>query len=109
MSKEDFKKFVRKNPNLIKYVNNKNITWQKIYETYELYGENESIWNNYVYENKTPNSFNEIINNIKKIDLEKLQTGIENIQNTISMIQSFGSNKKEQPNNYKYNYQHLDD
>ena len=97
MSKEDFKKFVRKNPDLIKYVNSQNITWQKIYETYELYGEDESIWNKYVYENKIPNSLNEIFNNIKKIDLEKLQTGIENIQNTISMIQNFGTNKRYEP------------
>lgn len=109
MSKEEFKRFVRKNPDLIKYVNNKNITWQKIYETYELYGEDKNIWNNYIYENKISGSFNEIINNIKKIDLEKLQTGIENIQNTISMIQNFGTNKTNPVNNYKYNYQHLDD
>lgn len=109
MSKEDFKYFVRKNPNLAKYVKDKNISWQKIYETYELYGEDNNVWSEYTKETRISNSFNDIFNTIKSIDLEKLQSGIENIQSTISLIQNFGNNKPN--NNYepRYNYQHLDD
>lgn len=109
MSKENFKQFVRNNPNLIKYVKEHNTSWQHIYETYELYGENNDIWNEYTKDTRLSNSFNEIFNTIKNIDLEKLQNGIESIQNTISLIQNFGNNN--QNNNYepKYKYQHLDD
>ena len=39
MSKEDFKKFVKKNPRLLRYINNKEMTWQQFYEMYDLYGE----------------------------------------------------------------------
>lgn len=109
MSKEDFKYFVQKKPSLIKYVKSKNISWQKIYEIYELYGDEEKIWDEYMDENKLSNSFNEVINTIKTIDLEKLQSGIENIQNTISLIQNFGNSNKNQNYEPKYRYQHLDD
>jgi hypothetical protein len=109
MSKDSFKNFVRQNPNLAKYVNENKTTWQKIYEIYELYGENHSIWNEYRYENKVSNSFNEIIKTIKTIDLEKLQSGIENIQSTISLIQNFGNNNQTTNYEPKYHYQHLDD
>ena len=50
MSVDSFKMFVRKNPNLIKYVNNNEMTWQKFYEMYDLYGEDNSIWDKYVKE-----------------------------------------------------------
>ena len=36
MSKEEFKSFVRKNPSLIKYVNNNSMTWQKGYKIVTL-------------------------------------------------------------------------
>ena len=109
MSKENFKTFVRNNPSLIKYVKENKGTWQELFETYELYGEDNNIWKQYINETKITNSFNEIINTIKNIDLEKLQNGIENIQSTISLIQNFGSNQTQNQYEPKYKYQHLDD
>ncbi|MBQ7105412.1 MAG: hypothetical protein IJN90_06100 [Bacilli bacterium] len=108
MSKESFKKFVKKNPSLINYVTSNKISWQSLYEIYELYGENDSIWNEYKISNKYNYSLNEIFNTIKNIDLKKLQSGIENIQSTINLIQNFGAPKQ---NNYEPNrkYQHIDD
>ena len=47
MSKETFKRFVRSHPTLVKKVNEGNTSWQKLYEMYDLYGENHSIWNSY--------------------------------------------------------------
>lgn len=110
MSKDDFKYFVRRKPQLAKYVKEKNVSWQKLYEIYELYGEDNSIWDEYTRENRFSSSFNEIVNTIKNVDLDKLQNGIESIQDTISLIQNFGSNKAN-TNSYepKYKYQHLDD
>ena len=48
MPKEDFKKFVRSHPNLINYVNNGSKTWQQFYEMYDIYGENNSVWKDYL-------------------------------------------------------------
>ena len=47
MKQEEFKNFVRTKPELIKYVQNGEMTWQKFYELYDLYGTDESFWNKY--------------------------------------------------------------
>ena len=39
MSKVEFKEFVKKNPNLINFVEKGETNWQKLYELYDLYGE----------------------------------------------------------------------
>ena len=114
MSKEDFKLFVRKKPELVKYVRDHNGSWQKLYELYDLYGEDSSIWDEYTKTNtsmRLSNSFSEIMNTIKAIDLEKLQNGIDSIQNTISLIQNFGNNNRQSNQNYepRYQYHHMDD
>ena len=44
MPLSDFKSFVRERPSLANYVNKNEMTWQKFYEMYELYGANNSIW-----------------------------------------------------------------
>ena len=45
MSKVDeFKEFVRKNPKLLSYVKKGESSWQKFYEIYDLYGDNETAW-----------------------------------------------------------------
>ena len=46
--KSEFKAFVKNNPSLIKYVKNNEMTWQKFYEIYDIYGEDESVWNKYI-------------------------------------------------------------
>ena len=107
MSKETFKRFVRGKPELAKYVQDKKMSWQSIYELYELYGENSDIWKDYT-NNKFNTTINDVINTIKNIDMEKLQSGIENIQNTISLVQNLGNNKTKKYESIP-KYQHIDD
>ena len=47
MSKESFKQFAKQHPEFIKYINNGEMTWQKFYELYDMYGDNSDIWNKY--------------------------------------------------------------
>ena len=108
MSKETFKAFVRLKPELSKQVINNKTSWQKLYEIYELYGEDSNIWNNYINSNQITNSLSEIINNLKNIDINKLQSGIENIQNTISLIQGFSINNNN-AGEQRYKYRRMDD
>ena len=53
--KEEFKAFVRKNPILVKYVKNNEMTWQKFYEIYDIYGENNDVWIDYLKEKEPTN------------------------------------------------------
>ncbi len=122
MSKEEFKSFVRKNPSLIKYVNNNSMTWQKFYEMYDMYGESNDIWNNYLNAtsnnivktntlSSSENAFRELVNTVKTINLEKVQKGINSLQKTISLVQELGSSNNTTPKEYERRpiYKHFED
>ena len=99
MKKEEFKEFVKKNPKLITYVKNNEMTWQKFYEMYDLYGEDENIWKDYlttkeevkeVVKATTPVfGLSEVVNWFKNVDLDGLQEGIGNVQRVLGVVQDF--------------------
>ena len=92
MSKEAFKMFARKHNELVTYIINGKTNWQKLYELYEIYGENSSIWNKYfpVSDTDSTITISDLINNIKNMDLDSVQKGIKNIQKTIGLLQDIG-------------------
>lgn len=93
-SKESFKDFVSKHPELIKYVNDGKNTWQQFYEMYDLYGEESKIWDNYA-KTDTNETTSEILKFVKNINLDKLQSGMESIQRVISLISEIGTKNDE--------------
>ena len=121
--KDDFKEFVRGNPNLVNYVTNGEYTWQKFYEMYDIYGESSNIWNkfkevgdtNSVIDTITPKttvgdtSLKDLFNMIKKIDLETVKKGTEGLQKAIALVQDI--TKPTQVNTYQARplYQHFED
>lgn len=125
MAKEDFKRFVRSHPELIKYVNNGSMSWQKFYEMYDIYGENNSVWLKYqnqeIGDTKSTNetkkiastvgdtSLKDLFNMVKKIDLDSVRKGAEGLQKAIALVQDFGGSKTA--NNYQARplYKHLED
>ena len=107
---DNFKSFVKKNPKLITFVKNGSMSWQKFYELYDLYGEDDSVWNEYVKEEKkevkqetrnNTNSLSNIVEMAKNIDAAKLQDGITSIQKAISLFgDMLTKNNQTTPNNY---------
>lgn len=92
---DDFKFFVKKNPNLVNYVRNDTMSWQKFYELYDLYGEDENIWGEYLgsrnassnkVEKKSTSRFSDILDMAKNIDANKLQDSISSVQKAIGLI-----------------------
>lgn len=63
MEKERFKIFVRNHPILINHVRNKKMTWQQFYELYDLYGEDDKIWNEFLDGTNTINVNENLSNN----------------------------------------------
>ena len=93
---DNFKLFVKNNPNLITYVRNNTMSWQKFYELYDLYGEDNNVWNEYLNkdttvnttktESKKSNKFSDILDMAKNLDTNKLQDGISSVQKAIDLI-----------------------
>ena len=98
MSKESFKTFARNNPELASSVLDNKVTWQQLYELYEIYGENNTVWDTYIERKQTQEMpFKEMFDLIKKVDLNAFQEGIQNIQKTISLIQNIGLSNNNTP------------
>lgn len=97
MSKETFKLFAKGHPELANQVMNGKTNWQKLYELFEIYGEDSEVWNSYttsVGDNTSvkdvPTSFKDLFNTFKNIDLDSVQKGVTNLQKTIGLLQDIG-------------------
>lgn len=97
MSKvEDFKKFVKDKPALLYLVNENKTTWQKLYETYDIYGENSEVWNNILKTESDNNlSIKNIISSLGNIDTESFQKNISSIQKAIGFALELTGDKKK--------------
>lgn len=101
-SKEEFKSFVKLHPELIKFVKNGEMTWQKFYELYNLYDDNNEVWNEY-FKSSNDNinirmnnsganenyNIGDIFNMFKNIKPEVLQQNINSIQKFLGFVQEF--------------------
>ena len=105
--KEKFKEFVKSNPKLIDYVRNNNKSWQDLYEIYSLYGEDETVWNNYLKDNKT--GINELINMIQNVNLEKVKNTVDGLEKAITIIQNISNKNNNEIYEKKSDYKDLDD
>lgn len=94
MSLDLFKQFARSHPELATSVTNNKTSWQKLYELFEMYGENSSVWDKYFVKKTTTgevtSSFSDLFNMIKNVDLESVQKGVNNLQKTIGLLQDIG-------------------
>ena len=128
MKKDEFKEFVKSNPKLIKYVKNNEMTWQKFYEMYDLYGNDETVWGDYIgiKENKVSEkkiektskgvaglTLSEVANWFKNVDLDSLQEGIGSVQRVLGVVQDFSKKDNNTPAKETYKprplYKHFED
>ena len=104
MSKDSFRAFVRSNPNFIYSVKNKKVTWQELYELYDLYGDDKSVFSKYLEESGSSNgssgggssrsAFNDISNMIKELDVDKVQNGVTSLQKALSLFSELFASKE---------------
>lgn len=121
-NKEEFKAFVKKNPKLITFIKNGDMTWQKFYEIYDIYGDSSDAWKDYLVSNEVVEKtvgatsvlgINDIFSWIKNINLDSLQEGVNSLQRVIGVVKDLGNkddttSKKEE---YKPRpiYKHFED
>ncbi len=121
-NKEAFKKFVKENPQLVKYVRTGQMDWQKFYEMYDLYGTDDTVWKDYLNkkEDRTEKTvaaasagigLPEIVNFVKQIDLDSIQNSVSSIQRVLGVLQDFGNKDEPKKETYKPRpiYKHFED
>lgn len=121
-NKEEFKTFVKDNPQLVKYVRTGDMTWQKFYEMYDLYGTEGSVWKDYLNRNEETITkastvttgtigIQEIMNFIKRVDLDSIQNSVSSIQRVLGVLQDFGTKEETKKEAYKPRpiYKHFED
>lgn len=106
MSKiDEFKVFVKENPNFADYIKNGSMTWQKFYELYDMYGEESSVWDEYKAKNddkKNATTLNDVIKMAKNIDIDKLQDGVNSLSKAVALFSDlFVGKGKTGGNSYK--------
>ncbi len=119
--KEEFKEFVKNNPNLLKYIRDGSMTFQKFYEMYDIYGPSDEAWNTYLKKEETVSktapasapTFTDLFKMFKNIDLDSVQKGIGNLERVLGVIGEMGKkDATETPKNeYKPRpiYKHFED
>lgn len=101
MTKETFKQFARNHPELAQNVLSGKTTWQKLYELYDIYGDDHSIWKSFLSTSTEPvqSTFKDLFNTFKTLDMESVQKGVTNIQKTITLLQDIGIGNNKSTNN----------
>ena len=84
--KTEFKEFVKKYPSFATYVQNKNTTWQELYELWDMYGDDDKVFSRY----KTVGTdLNNVINGIKNINMDSVKKNLNSIEKGIKLLQDF--------------------
>lgn len=111
---DKFKQFVKENPSLLKHVRNSEMTWQKFYEMFDLYGSDNEVWSDYITkEVKTvakTTSF-DLLNWLKNVDMDSFQENINSVKRVISVLQDLGTSNTASTSTYKPRplYKHFED
>ncbi len=96
--KEEFKKFVSNHPSLATLVHSGKTTWQELFETYDIYGEDNEVWNNYKQTEKTDSktdSIKSVLGNLKNIDVDKLEDNISSLQKALGFLEEIVISRNE--------------
>lgn len=107
MSKKDeFKEFLKKNTYLSKLVNNGYTTYQSLFETYDIYGEDENVWSEFrskanAGEVKVTDGVKSVLNNLKNIDLDKLEENISSLEKALGFLESIVVSRSEKKSEKK--------
>ena len=94
---EKFKEFIKDKEFLIDKVLNKETTWQNLYEIYDLYGEDASIFKQNAIdeekeetkENNSENKVNNLLKAFEGVDVNKINENLEGVRKILAVLGEF--------------------
>ena len=102
---DEFKEFIKDKPFLRDKVNNKETTWQSLYETYDLFGKDADVFKDVKEENHVRNNPNNGNNSILKmlegVNLDKISENLEGMKKILGVLGEF--TRKEEPKTSRRN------
>ena len=86
--KELFKNFIGAHPEILKYIKNKEMTFQDFFEIYDIYGEESNVWDKYFKDNieTDDNKLKELSGLLKNINIDSIEHHVNNAQKVIGII-----------------------
>lgn len=97
MSKlDEFKLFIKDKSHLYDYVQRGEMSWQKYYELWSLYGEHPDIWKKYKPKEEiipTDNTtvVSDLVSMVKSINLDQIKDAVKAVGNAITLFQDLTS------------------
>ncbi len=85
-TKEEFKSFAKMHPELIESINDKSMTWQKYYELYDIYKDDEEVWRPYLTKKSTPSNLKGITEMVKNINTGNIQKHLDTAKKAIDFL-----------------------
>lgn len=94
---DEFKNFIKDKPFLKEKVNKGETTWQALYETYDLFGENADEFKDISVSESanTRNGGNNILKMLEDVNLDKINENLEGMKKILGVLGEF--TKKETP------------
>ena len=83
---QEFKSFIKTKPEVLEKIHNNELTWQQVYETYDIYGSNHSLFG---FKEKEESKEKEIKNEEKP----SFKTRSEYVNNALKMFQDVDMDK----------------
>ena len=96
---DEFKAFIKDKPFLKERVNNKETTWQSLYETYDLFGETADVFKEKKEETRNENTTKtnptSLLKMLEGVNLDKINENLEGMKKILGVLGEF--TKKEEP------------
>lgn len=102
--KEEFKLFASRHPELVHHVKTGDMSWQKFYEIYDIYGENDEAWRDYFSHDQdtvstttttSSGNFSDFTDKLKNIDMNSIQEHIKTAQKALNLVSELTSKGAE--------------
>lgn len=101
--KDEFKEFVRSRPELVDFIKSGEMSWQKFYELFDLYGSDRGVWDK--YSGNTSNgagaNFSKIGDMMKGVNMDSIQEHIGTAQKALGFVQELTASGKTPVSNVK--------